>query len=185
MSATIWTSSPKYKTSDARVFAFGIGSAVNRFLLDKMSEHGRGEVEYVGLQDDGSAAARRFHERIRNPLLTRHFRRARRPPSRQTSTGSASRTVQVSQSALIRRYTEGRPAPFDWRGKQAGRDAIREIRPEPLASQARHDVVVPTSWGMYDVEHLMGQDYKGIQQGHAQQEVREAITQNRPATTAL
>ena len=35
-----------------------------------MAKHGRGEVEYVALNDDGSAAARRFHERVRNPLLT-------------------------------------------------------------------------------------------------------------------
>jgi len=58
------------KHPNARVFGFGIGSSVNRFLLDKMAEHGRGEVEYVTLSDDGSAAAKRFHERIRNPLLT-------------------------------------------------------------------------------------------------------------------
>ena len=56
--------------SGARVFSFGIGSSVNRYLLDKMAEAGRGEVEYVALNDDGSAAARRFHERVRNPLLT-------------------------------------------------------------------------------------------------------------------
>ncbi len=55
---------------NARVFAFGIGSSVNHFLLDKVAEEGRGEVEYVGLQDDGSAAARRFYNRVRNPLLT-------------------------------------------------------------------------------------------------------------------
>jgi len=35
-----------------------------------MAEYGRGEVEYVSLNEDGSAAARRFHERVRNPLLT-------------------------------------------------------------------------------------------------------------------
>ena len=46
------------KHSNARVFAFGIGDSVNRFLLDKMAEAGRGEVEYVSLNDDGSAAAR-------------------------------------------------------------------------------------------------------------------------------
>ncbi len=57
----------KYK--NARVFSFGIGGSVNRFLLDKMAEEGRGEVEYVALSDDGSAA-RRFHERVRSPLLT-------------------------------------------------------------------------------------------------------------------
>src|SRR5207302_8473185 len=58
------------KHPNARVFAFGIGNSVNRFLLDNMAKYGRGEVEYVGLNDDGSAAARRFHERVRNPLLT-------------------------------------------------------------------------------------------------------------------
>src|SRR4029079_13731099 len=58
------------KHPNARVFAFGIGNSVNRFLLDGMAKYGRGEVEYVGLNDDGSAAARRMHERIRNPLLT-------------------------------------------------------------------------------------------------------------------
>ena len=58
------------KHQNARVFSFGIGSSVNRFLLDKMAEEGRGEVEYVSLSDDGSAAARRFHERVRSPLLT-------------------------------------------------------------------------------------------------------------------
>src|SRR5207237_7529777 len=58
------------KHPNARVFAFGIGNSTNRFLLDKMAEAGRGEVEYVGLNDDGSAAARRFHDRVRNPLLT-------------------------------------------------------------------------------------------------------------------
>ena len=55
---------------EARVFSFGIGSSVNRHLLDQMSLQGRGEVEYVGLQDDGSAAAKRFHSRVRTPLLT-------------------------------------------------------------------------------------------------------------------
>ena len=55
---------------EARVFGFGVGSSVNRHLLDQMSLHGRGEVEYVGLQDDGSAAAKRFHARVQAPLLT-------------------------------------------------------------------------------------------------------------------
>ena len=54
----------------ARVFTFGIGSSVNRSLLDRMASEGRGEAEYVSLQDDGSKAARRFYERVRTPILT-------------------------------------------------------------------------------------------------------------------
>lgn len=54
----------------ARVFSFGIGSSVNRSLLDKMAQQGRGEVEYVTLDEDGSKAAKKFYERVRSPLLT-------------------------------------------------------------------------------------------------------------------
>jgi Ca-activated chloride channel family protein len=54
----------------ARVFSFGIGSSVNRYLLDKIAEQGRGEAEYVSLTDDGSKAAKKFYERVRTPLLT-------------------------------------------------------------------------------------------------------------------
>ena len=52
------------------MFSFGIGNSVNRYLLDKMAEAGRGEVEYVSLEAQGSAAAKRFHERVNSPLLT-------------------------------------------------------------------------------------------------------------------
>ena len=52
---------------NARIFSFGIGNSVNRLLLDKMAQYGRGEVDYVGLNDDGEAAARRFHERVATP----------------------------------------------------------------------------------------------------------------------
>ncbi len=54
----------------ARLFSFGVGSSVNRHLLDKMAEFGRGGVEYVLLNGDFKAAVERFYERIRNPYLT-------------------------------------------------------------------------------------------------------------------
>jgi Ca-activated chloride channel family protein len=54
----------------ARLYSFGVGSSVNRYLLDKMAEFGRGGVEYVLLNDDAEAPVKRFYERIRNPYLT-------------------------------------------------------------------------------------------------------------------
>ena len=54
----------------ARLFSFGVGSSVNRYLLDKMAELGRGAVEYVLLKDDAEEPVKRFYERIRNPYLT-------------------------------------------------------------------------------------------------------------------
>lgn len=54
----------------ARVFAFGIGDSINRFLLDGMARAGRGEVEYVTLTSQAEGAVERFHERIHTPVLT-------------------------------------------------------------------------------------------------------------------
>ncbi len=54
----------------ARLFSFGIGSSVNRYLLDKMAEFGRGAVEYVLLKDNSEEPVERFYERVRNPYLT-------------------------------------------------------------------------------------------------------------------
>lgn len=53
-----------------RVFSFGIGSSVNRFLLDRLAQAGRGEVEYVTLDSKAEAAAERFYKRIDAPVLT-------------------------------------------------------------------------------------------------------------------
>ncbi len=53
-----------------RVFAFGIGSSVNRFLLDAMARAGRGAAEYVTLEGEATAAVERFRKRIQSPVLT-------------------------------------------------------------------------------------------------------------------
>jgi len=53
-----------------RVFSFGIGNSVNRYLLDGMAHAGRGEVEYVTLESEAAAAVERFHERVLAPVLT-------------------------------------------------------------------------------------------------------------------
>ncbi|MGE3628752.1 MAG: PQQ-binding-like beta-propeller repeat protein [Sandaracinaceae bacterium] len=54
----------------SRVFAFGVGSAVNRYLLSRLSEIGRGDLQVVTLDESPQAAADRFHERIARPYLT-------------------------------------------------------------------------------------------------------------------
>ncbi len=53
-----------------RVFSFGIGNSVNRFLLEGLAQAGRGAAEFVTLEGQADEAARRFHERILAPVLT-------------------------------------------------------------------------------------------------------------------
>ena len=58
------------KLGASRIFSFGIGSSVNRYLLDGMAGMGKGAVAYVGLNDDPTVAVDRFYERISHPALT-------------------------------------------------------------------------------------------------------------------
>ncbi|MFP4440053.1 MAG: VIT domain-containing protein [Chloroflexaceae bacterium] len=55
--------------NEARVYAFGIGSAVNRYLLDKLAEVGRGSVEYIFPGQAIEEAVQRFQNRAAFPVL--------------------------------------------------------------------------------------------------------------------
>ncbi len=56
--------------SDANVFAFGIGSSVNRHLIEGMARVGKGEPFVVLNGDEAQRAAARFLRYIESPLLT-------------------------------------------------------------------------------------------------------------------
>jgi len=54
----------------SRIFSFGVGSSVNRYLLDRMAKLGKGAVAYVGPNDNSSEIVDRFYDRISHPALT-------------------------------------------------------------------------------------------------------------------
>jgi Ca-activated chloride channel family protein len=54
----------------SNVFAFGIGSSVNRFLIEGMARCGSGEPFVVTHPDEAKTQAEKFREYIREPVLT-------------------------------------------------------------------------------------------------------------------
>ncbi|WP_160774739.1 VIT and vWA domain-containing protein [Stappia sediminis] len=54
----------------ARIYAFGIGNSVNRFLLDAMAREGRGYARYVEIGESTHEAAESFAANLETPLLT-------------------------------------------------------------------------------------------------------------------
>jgi Ca-activated chloride channel family protein len=58
------------RIGNARLFAFGVGSSVNRFLLDGLAEEGRGEVQYFLPGAEVATEVAKFYDRIRSPYLT-------------------------------------------------------------------------------------------------------------------
>jgi Ca-activated chloride channel family protein len=164
------------KHQNARVFAFGIGSSVNRFLLDQIANAGRGEVEYVGLNDDGSAAAQRFHERVRNPLLTDISIDWNGLPVADVYPQRIPDLFSAKPVVVTGRYTSPGRATIRLKGKMAGEDFVREIPVELPETMASHDVLA-SLWARARVDDLMEQDYRGAQSGNMRADLKNTITQ--------
>ena len=54
----------------SRIFSFGVGSSVNRYLMERMAQAGRGAVAYLGLNDSARTVMDGFFARVSRPALT-------------------------------------------------------------------------------------------------------------------
>jgi Ca-activated chloride channel homolog len=163
----------KYK--NARVFSMGFGSAPNRFLLDKMAEAGRGEVEYVTPNEDGSSSARRFFERVRNPLLTDISIEWAGVSVKDVYPKAIPDLFSAKPLILAGRYSQGGSGMIRLKGKLAGQDFAREIPVNLPEAEARHDVLAAL-WARRRIDDLMMQDMNGMQSGQMGKDLRESIT---------
>lgn len=53
-----------------RLYSFGVGSSVNRFILDRLAEVGRGTSQVIRQDEPTEAVAEKFFRQINNPVLT-------------------------------------------------------------------------------------------------------------------
>jgi len=163
------------KHPNARVFAMGFGDSPNRFLLDKMAEYGRGEVDYVTETGDTSAVARRFNQRIRNPLLTDISIDWSGLPVVDTYPDRIPDLFGDNPLILTGRYRAGAKGTIRLKGKIAGEEFVRDISLELPESETQHQVL-STLWARRRIDHLMGQDMAGLQSNNMEQSLREEIT---------
>ncbi len=56
--------------NQANMFSFGIGSSINRHLMEGVAKAGKGELFVVTRPEDGPEVARRFKEYVESPVLT-------------------------------------------------------------------------------------------------------------------
>ena len=140
--------------SNARVFSFGIGSSTNRYLLDRMAELSRGEVEYVGLNDDGSAAARRLHERIRNPLLTDVAVDFGNLPVTDIYPKRIPDLFSAKPVIIKGRFAAGAAGTIRLTGKMSGREFSRSI-PVDFSKASRTDDAIAKTWARSKIADLV------------------------------
>ena len=164
------------KHPNARVFAFGIGTAVNRFLLDKMAEAGRGAVEYVTLADKADEAADRFYERVRSPLLTDLYIDWGGLPVTDVYPQRLPDLFSGQPLVITGRYTQPANGKVHLKGTRAGGLFTRDI-PVTFSGGTPPCDALAGFWARRRIDDLMSQDWLGIQQGAMKPALKEQITQ--------
>jgi hypothetical protein len=122
------TSSPKFKIQNCSRFQLGIGSSGQSFSARyKMAEEGRGEVEYVALEDDGSKARGNFTSAYARRFLTDIPSNGTVLPVADVYPNRIADLFSAKPVILHGRYTKAASGTIKLAAKSVGRYA-REIR---------------------------------------------------------
>ena len=154
------------KHSDARVFSFGIGTSVNRFLLTKMAEEGHGDVEFVTAPGEAQAAADRFYERVHSPVLTNISIDWNGLPVSDVYPKNVRDLFSAKPVIITGRYTGNLSGKITIKGYQGTGDFSRTI-PVDFSSAGENNAALEKIWARHKVEDLMSQDWNGIQSGNS------------------
>ena len=167
------------KHPNARVFAYGIGSSVNRFLLDNMARAGRGAVEYVShKQNDKEAetAARRLHERLRAPILTDVSIDFGSLPVLDVYRQRIADLFSGQPIVVTGRYVSPARGTIKLAAKRAGAAYTRDI-PVAFPAARSNNPALASLWAREKIDDLMSQDWAGLQRGKTRPEVQKQIEQ--------
>lgn len=159
-----------------RVFAFGIGDSVNRYLLAEMARAGRGAADFIHLASDADEAVERFSQRVRTPVLTDlsisfdGLETAHVTPSADALPDLFDREPLV----IAGRYTAPGRGVIRLRGMTAQgpwERALDAAFPEGTGSST----VVAPMWARLQVDDILRPHLNALQQGAVPREIREMV----------
>ncbi|MCZ6851311.1 MAG: hypothetical protein O7F17_06695, partial [Planctomycetota bacterium] len=167
----------KENAHTTRVFSFGIGNSVNRYLLQGMAQAGRGEVEFVLLETDADEAVDRFTKRIETPVLTDielQFSDGLQVTDLLPSPDAVPDLFDVKPLVIHGRYTTPGKGTLTIRGRTGAGPYTRTIDLDLPETQAEHDVIA-TVWARTKIEAIMNQDLKAAQQNAFPADLQQQI----------
>jgi Ca-activated chloride channel homolog len=164
------------KHPNARVFSFGIGNSVNRFLIEGMAKEGRGDSEVVTLNDKADEAAHRLYERLHAPLLTDISIDWNGLPVTDVYPKRLPDLFSGKPLVVTGRYTAAAKGTIRLKGNEAGDDPERDIAVN-FTSSASDQSTLASFWARRKIDELMSQDWSGLQNGNVKPDVQKEITQ--------
>jgi Ca-activated chloride channel family protein len=164
------------KHPNARVFSFGIGNSVNRFLLSGMAKAGRGDVEFVSLNDKADKAADRLYQKLRSPLLTDISIDWRGLPVKDIFPQRLPDLFTGKPLVITGRYGAPITGTIHLKGKRNGEDFTRDI-PVTFSGNQQKATILPTLWARQKIDDLMSLDWEGAQLGHPRADLQASVTE--------
>jgi len=159
-----------------RVFTFGIGSSVNRYLLAEMAKAGRGAADVILPGTDADDAVTLFSERVHTPVLTDVSMRFE---------GVETAFVAPSLDALpdlfdreplvvVGRYSQPGRGTLTVRGMTGAGPWERRIAVDFPASEGNSTVVAPL-WARAQVDEILRPHLNALQQDSVPMPVRQMV----------
>ncbi|HYD89761.1 MAG TPA: VIT and VWA domain-containing protein [Vitreimonas sp.] len=149
------------RLGSARVYAFGVGTSVNRYLLSEMARRGRGFARYIDPTETSFEAAQELAQRLEAPVLTDiRIDWGGLEPSGVTP-AIIPDLFAGDSLRLMGRFTGSRSATITVHGKVNGRPASLPVRvtlSDVQAPASASASAIPVMWARAQVGDLM-RDY--------------------------
>lgn len=158
----------------ARMFVFGVGNSVNRFLIEGMAREGRGAAEIVDLKMPGEAAASRFHARIHQPILLDPKVEFGGLTVEDVYPKAIPDVFSSGPIILKGRYKGAPMGDVTVSGILRGRPWSQNVRVTFPAVQ-KENAALPSLWARGKLEDLQSQDWLGAQSGNPNAAIKEQI----------
>jgi Ca-activated chloride channel family protein len=171
------------RLGDARVYAFGVGSSVNRYLLSEMARRGRGFARYIDPTETPFEAATALADSLRTPVLTDISIDWGNLRPEGVTPAIIPDLFAGDSLRLMGRFTGSRSGVITVRGMVNGRPAslpvrvsLSDARTDPAASTS----AIPIIWARSQVDDLM-RDYTTPEELRtlrlSESELQERVTQ--------
>lgn len=164
----------KKNRGTTRIFPFGIGNSVNRFLIEQMAKEGRGAYQIVTLEDEGKKAANDFIKRLQRPLLLNPSVEFNGLPVEEVYPKVLPDMFAEGPLVIHGRYTKPAKGTVTVKGYFEGKPWRQDI-PVDFPAVAKDNPAIPSLWARAKIEDIQSQDWDGAQNGSPKPDIKEAI----------
>ncbi|MDB4967096.1 MAG: Vault protein inter-alpha-trypsin domain protein [Myxococcales bacterium] len=156
----------------SRVFGFGIGSSVNRYLIEGVAHAGRGAAEIVRQGEPADEAVARLYKRLDRPVLTDVSLRFSGVEVEQMMPSRLPDLFAGQPLVVVGKVRGKGPATVELTGRLGSKPYARTL---PVTTRGERDPVLGTLWARRRIAELDDLDERGADAGQKDEIIALAL----------